>query len=131
MGMAEAMALGKPVIGTDFSGNCDFLTADTGFLVPYVIRPLIAGEYPNSAGQSWAEPDLKTAIEQLRLVVNNPFEREQRAAQGRRRVREHYSAETVAKAVETRLRAIRQQKGLPLTASQSVARSLVHADTSV
>lgn len=37
-GMAEAMALGKPVIGTDFLGNRDFLTQETGFPVPHALR---------------------------------------------------------------------------------------------
>jgi hypothetical protein len=31
--LAEAMLLGKPVVGTDFSGNTDFLTQDTGYPV--------------------------------------------------------------------------------------------------
>ena len=34
MGMAEAMAFGRIVIGTNFSGNADFLTEQTGFPVP-------------------------------------------------------------------------------------------------
>ena len=34
-GLAEAMLLGKQAIGTDYSGNTDFLNTETGYLVPY------------------------------------------------------------------------------------------------
>jgi glycosyltransferase involved in cell wall biosynthesis len=46
LGMAEALALGKPVIATDYSGNRGFLTDTTGFPVPFSLRKLIPGEYP-------------------------------------------------------------------------------------
>ena len=50
-GLAEAMLLGKPAIGTDYSGNTDFLTEATGYLVPNELVPLGAGEYPDHQGQ--------------------------------------------------------------------------------
>ena len=49
MGMAEAMSFGRIVIGTNFSGNTDFLTEQTGFPVPYTLRPVKPHEY------HWAE----------------------------------------------------------------------------
>ena len=110
-GMAEAMALGKPVIGTDFSGNREFLNAETGFPAPCVMRPLIAGEYPKGEGQSWAEPDLEAAIDLMRRVVTNSRERERRAAIGQREIEQRYSAAAVAKAVEGRLEAVCEAKG--------------------
>ena len=33
--LAEAMALGKPVIATGYSGNLDFMTPETSYLVPW------------------------------------------------------------------------------------------------
>ena len=33
-GLAEAMLLGKPAIGTDYSGNADFLTATPAIPCP-------------------------------------------------------------------------------------------------
>jgi glycosyltransferase involved in cell wall biosynthesis len=111
LGMAEALALGKPVIATDYSGNRDFLTADTGFLVPFSLRKLMPGEYPMGEGQSWAEPDLKVAIQHMRAVFADPEERQSRAARGARYIAEHYSGETVAKIIKDRLDEIRRGKG--------------------
>jgi glycosyltransferase involved in cell wall biosynthesis len=34
LGLAEAMLLGKPVVGTAYSGNADFLDDTTGYPVP-------------------------------------------------------------------------------------------------
>ena len=70
VGLAEAMALGKPVIATDFSGNIDFLTAETGYPVPYQMRAVGRGEYPHHEGNSWAEPDVKVAAEMMRIVAS-------------------------------------------------------------
>ena len=61
-------------------------------------------------GQSWAEPDLKVAIEQMRAVFANREERQRRAARGTRYIEEHYSGEIVAKIVQDRLDDIRRGK---------------------
>lgn len=109
LGMAEAMALGKPVIGTDYSGSRDFLSAATGFPVPYSLRKLMSGEYPMSEGQSWAEPDLHAAIEQMRTVFLEPEDRQTRAIRGTRYIEEHYSGQTVAKIIIDRLDGITKE----------------------
>ena len=73
MGMAEAMSFGRIVIGTNFSGNTDFLTEETGFPVPYKLRPVEPHEYPwNTEPQVWAEPDLNEAARILRQVFETP-----------------------------------------------------------
>ena len=38
--MAEAMALGKPVIATDYSGNLDFMTPENSYLCSYTLRQI-------------------------------------------------------------------------------------------
>ena len=35
LGMAEAMALEKPVIATNYSGNCEFVTETTGYPIAF------------------------------------------------------------------------------------------------
>jgi glycosyltransferase involved in cell wall biosynthesis len=50
-GPAEAMLQGKPVIATKYSGNTDFMNADTSFLVDYRLVPVAEGEYPGARGQ--------------------------------------------------------------------------------
>jgi glycosyltransferase involved in cell wall biosynthesis len=107
LGMAEAMALGKPVIGTDYSGNTDFLSELTGFPVPYTLRPVQQGEYVVfSDGESWAEPDEDAAVEALRRVFFDAPEREQRAAAGKNIIDTRYGRETVGRIAAARLRAV-------------------------
>jgi glycosyltransferase involved in cell wall biosynthesis len=69
--LAEAMLFGKPVVGTGFSGNMDFLDEQSGFPVRWSRRPVLPGEYPfvQQGDQAWwAEPDLEHAAEQMRLA---------------------------------------------------------------
>jgi glycosyltransferase involved in cell wall biosynthesis len=108
LGMAEALALGKPVIATDYSGNVDFLTEETGFPVPFSLRKLMPGEYPMGEGQSWAEPDLEIAIQYMRTVFANREERERRSARGKQLIKDSYSGQTVAKRIMDRLGEIRK-----------------------
>jgi glycosyltransferase involved in cell wall biosynthesis len=81
MTLAEAMAYGRPVIGTDFGGSRDFLDETTGYPVRW--RPVSVGtdsrHYPPDG--IWAEPDRAHAAELMRQVVDAPHEA---AARGRR-----------------------------------------------
>ena len=49
LAMAEAMLRGKPVIATNYSGNLDFMTADTAHLVRYKLVPVGPGHPPYDA----------------------------------------------------------------------------------
>jgi glycosyltransferase involved in cell wall biosynthesis len=70
--MAEAMALGKPVIATGWSGNLQFMTPEVSHLVPAELVP-IPPEVPMYGGIGrWAEPDLDFASRALRTVFEEP-----------------------------------------------------------
>lgn len=71
-GVAEAMALGKPAIATAYSGNMDFMTADTSLPVGYRLIPVLEGEYPHHHGQHWAEPDQDQAVAYMLQLVDDP-----------------------------------------------------------
>lgn len=88
LGMAEAMLLGKPAIATDYSGNRDFTTPETSYLVRCrrVGCETATGPYP--AGAVWADPDLAHAAEQMRRVYDRREEARAVAARGRRAVAE-------------------------------------------
>lgn len=79
--MAEAMRLGKPVIGTAYSGNVDFMSAANSYLVDYREVPLTRDYGPYLRGFVWAEPDLQQAAQYVREVVEHP---EAAADKGRR-----------------------------------------------
>jgi len=71
-GLCEAMALGKPVIGTGYSGNLDFMNESNALLVNYRLVPVAAGEYPHWEEQIWAEPDIPHATECMRRLLSDP-----------------------------------------------------------
>ena len=72
--MGEAMALGKPVIATAYSGNLDFMSEDTAYLVGWSEGTVPAGCSPYPQGAKWAEPDLHAAARLMRHVHENPDE---------------------------------------------------------
>jgi len=71
-GIAEAMALGKPVIATAYSGNMDFMTPETSLLVSYELIPLIKGDYPYYKNQVWADPDVGEAVDYMVSLIDDP-----------------------------------------------------------
>jgi len=103
LGMAEAMALGKAVIGTDFSGSTDFLTEETGFPIGYDLRRVEPHEYYWSRGQVWAEPHHAAAVDTLRRVFADPHLRAKRAQNGQALMRSRYGKEFVGASVERRV----------------------------
>ena len=72
LGLAECMALGKPVIGTGWSGNLDFMDADTSLLVKYNLVELDQDYLPYQKGWHWADTDVNDAAEKMRWVYENP-----------------------------------------------------------
>ena len=70
--MAEAMALGKPVIATGYSGNLDFMDEETAHLVPADLVAVPPGNDPYPAGSRWADPDLDEAARIMRQVADTP-----------------------------------------------------------
>ena len=95
LGMAEAMAFGTPVIGTDYSGSTDFLSERTGFPIPYSLRPVATDEYVAADGQVWAEPDLAAAADAMRQVFGDQVAARARARAGQAFIEASYGRETV------------------------------------
>lgn len=72
LGMAECMAIGKPVIATAWSGNLDFMTADNSLLVDATLVPVQAGEYVGNPVARWAEADIVQAAQAMRRLRSEP-----------------------------------------------------------
>jgi glycosyltransferase involved in cell wall biosynthesis len=107
LGMAEAMALEKPVIATDYSGNCEFVTESTGYPIPFTLTPVWPHEYVHTEGQVWADPDEDACAAAMRHVVDYPAEAASRARAGRAFVEDRYGAINVGRLATERLDAIR------------------------
>jgi glycosyltransferase involved in cell wall biosynthesis len=105
-GLAEAMLLGKPVVGTAYSGNADFLDDSTGYPVPYRLVPVRAGEYPEHDGQVWAEPDVAVAARHMAAIVDDPATAQRIAAAGQAFIKSHHSLAAVGKLMRDRLAAL-------------------------
>ena len=74
LGIAEAMALGKPVIATHYSGPVDFMTAANSYPVRFRVTRIARDYGPYLEGGSWAEPDLDHASALMRQVVEDRVE---------------------------------------------------------
>lgn len=114
LGMAESMFLGKPVIGTAYSGNMEFMNAENALLVPYDLEAVAEGEYPFSRGQQWAAPDLRVAADYMRRVVSEPDEMSRIGDAARLYMQAHHSIRVMSEAIALRLKAIdRQRQAVP------------------
>lgn len=72
--LLEAMALGKPVVATAWSGNMDFMSEDDACLVGFEPVPVQAAHpsYQSAAigpGQTWAEPRVAEAVAWMRRLA--------------------------------------------------------------
>jgi len=61
LGVAEAMAMGKPVMATNYSGPADLLTSSNSYPVDYRLVSIPRDHGPYLEGSAWAEPDLAQA----------------------------------------------------------------------
>ena len=105
--LSDAMALGIPVIATDYSGNTDFCEPDTTYPVSYRTVPVVSqGGHWEGEGAQWAEPDIDSASRQMTAVYSNYPEALRKAAVGRERILEKYSKETFATRLRQRLAAM-------------------------
>lgn len=101
--VAEAMALGTPVIATDYSATTELLTADTGYPVEYKITELQAGDYPFATGQIWADPDISHAAWQMRQVVDAAGKNEEMLERARKQILANHGMDAVIRAQDQRL----------------------------
>jgi len=63
--LAEAMAMGKPVVASAYSGNIDFMTELDSCLVRANVIATDRDHGPYPAGTLWGDPDIEQAAEYL------------------------------------------------------------------
>ena len=105
-GLGEAMALGRLALGTDWSGNTDFMSPTTALPVRAREIPVLADEYPHGAGQHWAEPDLSHAHALLTPILQDPARGQARAQRGQRAVLHSHGNRAVGLRMLERLEAL-------------------------
>jgi len=106
MTVAEAMALGVPVIATDYGGTVDFVTEETGFPLRYQLIELERDYGPYASGAIWADPSLDHLRELLWGVAGDRREAAARARRARAHIVENYSAAAIGRRIADRLAVI-------------------------
>jgi glycosyltransferase involved in cell wall biosynthesis len=101
--IAEAMALGKPVVATGYSGPCDFLDETTGYPVRWRFATTDRALGPYPAGTRWAEPDEEHAAVQLRRLVGDRAGSTRRGEAARRRIEQVYGLASAGRVVAERV----------------------------
>jgi glycosyltransferase involved in cell wall biosynthesis len=76
LSLLEAMALGKPVIATGWSGNMDFMTPDNSCTVGFEMIDVVSSTQPAygkgmSGSQQWANPSIEEAAMWMRRLAED------------------------------------------------------------
>ena len=103
---AEAMALGKPVIATGYSGNLEYMTPDNAYLVDYTLQEVGPGCWPYPEDAHWAEPDLGHAARLMREVFDAQPAARERGALAAAQLADTHSALAAGQTMRRRLESI-------------------------
>lgn len=123
--LAEAMAIGKPVIGTRYSGNVDFMNDENSFLVDYELTRVGADCEIYPAEAQWAEPSIEHAAALIRRVFDDPAHASRIGERAREDIARKLSPETTGAAMRARLQELakRERNGaLPRRIRRMLAR---------
>lgn len=101
--LADAMALGIPVIATGYSGNLDFMPAGSVELIPWKPQVIERTHGDYVAGAVWAEPDLEAAAAAMQKLAFDPVAAQQLGTRGQTIARERLSTERLSAVVRQRL----------------------------
>ena len=107
LGLAEGMLLGKPVIGTNYSGNLAFMNRENSLLVDFELVEIAENGFVYKKGFHWAEPSEAHAAELMRSVFENPHKAVARAERAKKEIAEQFSVEKAGQRMKRRLEEIR------------------------
>ncbi|WP_138227203.1 glycosyltransferase [Paenibacillus algicola] len=110
LGLAEAMYLGKPAIGTNWSSTTDFMNYDNSCLVKYTLVHPTRDFGPYKAYQYWAEPDINHASEFMKKLVDDNKFYTDIGSEGQTFIKKYYSPSSVGQEISKRLKYIGKWK---------------------
>ena len=106
--IAEAMYLGKPVIGTGYSGNTDFMRFDNSCMVKYKKIPVdVTYATVSGENQFWAEADVNDAAKYMVKLYEDRSYYNEIASNGQKTIREEFSDTAVGKIIQNRIKFLR------------------------
>jgi glycosyltransferase involved in cell wall biosynthesis len=103
LGMMESMLMGKPVIGTAYSGNLDVMTDANSYLVRAGRVPVTDQTHAYPMGCVWGDPDLDHAAEQMRRVFDRRDESRAVGARAKQELEVLLSLESYGRRIAGRL----------------------------
>jgi glycosyltransferase involved in cell wall biosynthesis len=106
LNLAECMALGKPIIATNWSANVDYMNPENSCPVNYTLVELAETIGPYEKGQVWAEPSIEHAAEYLVALAANPKLRSEIGGAAKASIEALYSPTAVADLIKRRYEAI-------------------------
>ena len=103
MTILEAMRLGKPAIGTNYSAVTDFMTPENSYPLDFSMVPVGRkyGPYPPTA--VWAEPSIVHAARLIREIVEHPADAAARGSRARADVERDRNPVATGRRVRSRL----------------------------
>jgi hypothetical protein len=83
--------MGKPAIGTNYSGNLAFMHPGNSLLVDYELTEIASDNPIYKAGNHWAEPSIEHAAAQMRYCFDHRAAAAELGARGREEVKQKLS----------------------------------------
>ncbi len=105
--------MGKPVIGTGWSGNLDFMNLSNSLLVSFQMKEIQTEAGPYGTGQLWADPDLDHAAEQMRRVFTDATFAHSIGQAAAHEIRTNFSPQKMGDQMRDRLNRIRRSHPVP------------------
>lgn len=102
--LAEAMALGKCVIATGWSGNLEFMSKESSVPLPFRLVGVSdpAGIYTAHPGAEWAEADFEAGVGALQHLFASPDRRSEMGLRARARISERLGFGTYVTALQSK-----------------------------
>lgn len=122
--MAEAMYFSKPVIGTGYSGNLEFMDFQNSFLVNY---ELIKSEVdiPNYEKNTvWANPDINHAAQLMKYIRENPEKIKSITEKACIDIHQKFSFETIGNLMKNRIEYIFETNSFDQSKNESFVQEM-------
>ena len=117
--IAEAMAYGKIVMGTGYSGNLDFMNVNNSFLIKYDLINIPDFVYGSDTTLTLAKPETRDASEKLLYIKNNFDKLEKIQQNAKTEIAQNFSLQNIGNLMKHRLEFIMSLKSESKATSQN------------